>query len=170
MRISIDFLRLTRPDKAAQSAQLAVLTRRLEDDVDERLDISWGQLPCCKFVLEGIAQGRFQTANPADLQGFNVWIAEMLRLPFFWRDNGPIYAWPPPTPPAFVSCLVPSGPGPNWLEESKARDAARREESLRVVAHYEAQRREREEREFKEGREAMAREVAERNRRLGWPY
>jgi hypothetical protein len=26
----------------------------------------------------------------------DVWIAEMLRLPFFWRDNGPIYAWPPP--------------------------------------------------------------------------
>jgi hypothetical protein len=40
---------------------------------------------------------------------------------------------------------------------------------LRVIAHYEAQRREREEREFKEGREAMAREVAERNRRNGWP-
>jgi hypothetical protein len=26
----------------------------------------------------------------------DVWIAEMLRLPFFWRDSGPIYAWPPP--------------------------------------------------------------------------
>jgi hypothetical protein len=26
----------------------------------------------------------------------DVYIAEMLRLPFFWRDSGPIYAWPPP--------------------------------------------------------------------------
>jgi hypothetical protein len=99
----------------------------------------------------------------------DVWIAEMLRLPFFWRDKGPIYVWPPPTPPAFVSFVVPSGPGPNWLEESKARAAAQRKDSERAIAFYESQRREREEREFKEGREAMAREVAERNRRNGWP-
>jgi hypothetical protein len=52
----------------------------------------------------------------------------------------------------------------------KARDAARHEESLRVIAYYNERAREREEREFKEGREAMAREVAERNRRNGWPY
>jgi hypothetical protein len=26
----------------------------------------------------------------------DVYLAEMLRLPFFWRDSGPIYAWPPP--------------------------------------------------------------------------
>jgi hypothetical protein len=26
----------------------------------------------------------------------DVYIAEMLRLPFFWRDSGPIYAWPLP--------------------------------------------------------------------------
>jgi hypothetical protein len=45
----------------------------------------------------------------------------------------------------------------------------RHEESLRVIAYYESQWREREEREFKEGREAMARAVAERNRRNGWP-
>jgi hypothetical protein len=25
----------------------------------------------------------------------DVYLAETLRLPFFWRDNGPIYAWPP---------------------------------------------------------------------------
>ena len=100
----------------------------------------------------------------------DVWIAEMLRLPFFWRDNGPIYAWPPPTPPASSFVLVPPGPGPDWHAELKAQAAARHEESLRVIAFYESQRREREEREFKEGREAMAREVAERNRRNGWPY
>jgi hypothetical protein len=26
----------------------------------------------------------------------DVWVAMELRLPFFWRDSGPIYAWPPP--------------------------------------------------------------------------
>ena len=29
----------------------------------------------------------------------DVFIAEMLRLPYFTRDSGPIYAWPPPAPP-----------------------------------------------------------------------
>jgi hypothetical protein len=24
----------------------------------------------------------------------DIFITEMLRLPFFWRDSGPIYAWP----------------------------------------------------------------------------
>jgi hypothetical protein len=99
----------------------------------------------------------------------DVWIAEMLRLPFFWRDKGPIYAWPPPPPPVSVSSFVLPGPGPDWHAELKARAVAQREDSQRAVAFYESQRREREEREFKEGREAMAREVAERNRRNGWP-
>jgi hypothetical protein len=100
----------------------------------------------------------------------DVWIAETLRLPYFTRDKGPIFAWPPPTPPVFVSCLVPPGPGPDWHAEVKARDAARREESERVIAYYNERARERQERELKEGKEAMAREVAERNRRNGWPY
>ena len=100
----------------------------------------------------------------------DVWIAEMLRLPFFWRDSGPIYAWPPPTPPVFVPCLVPPGPGPDWHAELKAQAAARHEESLRVIAHLNERARERQERELKEGKEAIAREVAERNRRNGWPY
>jgi hypothetical protein len=64
-------------------------------------------------------------------------------------------------------CAAWSRSGLAW--ELKARDAARREDSLRAVAYYETQRREREEREFQQGREAMAREVAERNRRNGWP-
>jgi hypothetical protein len=62
------------------------------------------------------------------------------------------------------------GPGPDWHAERKARAAAECENSERAVAFYESQRREREEREFKEGREPMAREVAERNRRNGRPY
>jgi hypothetical protein len=94
----------------------------------------------------------------------------MLRLPFFWRDNGPIYAWPPPTPPLLASIVVPPGPGPDWQADIKARNAALREESERLIAHYRQRDRERQERELKEGKEAIAREVAERNRRNGWPY
>jgi hypothetical protein len=100
----------------------------------------------------------------------DVWIAEMLRLPFFWRASGPIYAWPLPTPPVFVPSFVLPGPGPDWHAELKARDAARNEESLRVIANLNARAREREERELKEGKEAIAREIAERNRRAEWQY
>jgi hypothetical protein len=100
----------------------------------------------------------------------DVYIAEMLRLPFFWRDSGPIYAWPPHTPPVFASSFVLPGPNPDWQAEIKARKAAQREESERVIAYYQERDRERRERELKEGKEAIAREVAERNRRHGWPY
>jgi hypothetical protein len=100
----------------------------------------------------------------------DVYIAEMLRLPFFWRDSGPIYAWPPPPPPVFASIVVPPGPGPDWQAEIKARNAKEREESERVIADYRERDRQRRERELKEGKEAIAREVAERNRRHGWPY
>jgi hypothetical protein len=65
---------------------------------------------------------------------------------------------------------VPSGPGPDWHEELKARDAAQREESARVIANLNERAREYEERLLKEGKEAIAREIAERNRRHGWPY
>jgi hypothetical protein len=98
----------------------------------------------------------------------DVWIAEMLRLPFFWRDSGPIYAWPPPTPPTSSFVLVPPGPGPDWQAEIKARDAARREESLRVIAYYKERDRQREEREAAEARAANERQI-ERRRREGWP-
>jgi hypothetical protein len=65
--------------------------------------------------------------------------------------------------------LAQPGPGPDWQAEIKARNAALREESERVIAHYRERDRERQERELKEGKEAIAREVAERNRRNGWP-
>jgi hypothetical protein len=100
----------------------------------------------------------------------DVWIAQELRLPAFPRETGPIYAWPPPTPPLFASILVPPGPGPDWHEELKARDAAFREERLRVIANLNERDRVRQERELREGKEAIAREIAERNRRNGWPY
>jgi hypothetical protein len=100
----------------------------------------------------------------------NVWISEDLRLPFFWRDSGPIYAWPPPTPALFASSFVLPGPGPDWQAEIKARNAAQREASERAIAQLRERDRERQERELREGKEAIAREVAERNRRHGWPY
>jgi protein involved in temperature-dependent protein secretion len=94
----------------------------------------------------------------------------MLRLPFFWRDSGPFYSWPPLTPPLLASSIMPPGPGPAWQAEIKARNAAQREESERASAYLRERDRERRERELKEGNEAIAREVAERNRRNGWPY
>jgi hypothetical protein len=48
--------------------------------------------------------------------------------------------------------------------------AARAEESQRVKALYEERQRERQERERREGIAEIEREVAERNRRAGWPY
>jgi hypothetical protein len=96
-----------------------------------------------------------------------VWIAEMLRLPFFWRDSGPIYAWPPPTPPPFASSFVLPGPGPDWQAEIAARNVVRREESAGVGAFYNAQEREREARNAREAAAAQEYEVAERNRRAG---
>jgi hypothetical protein len=42
------------------------------------------------------------------------------------------------------------------------------EESLRAIAHLNERAREREERELKEGKEPIAREIADRNRRAGW--
>jgi hypothetical protein len=97
----------------------------------------------------------------------DVWIAQELRLPYFTRDSGPIYAWPP-SPFAHAPVMVPSGPGPNWHEELKARDAAQHAESLRGIAYYKERDRQRQERELKEGKEAIAREIAERDRRAGW--
>jgi hypothetical protein len=76
----------------------------------------------------------------------------MLRLPFFWRDSGPIYAWPPLTPPVFTSMVVPAGPGPDWQAEIAARNEAQRKESERVAAFYARQEAEREEREAAEAR------------------
>jgi hypothetical protein len=67
-----------------------------------------------------------------------------------------------------VSSIVPPGPGPDWQAEIAARNAARCEESERVLAYYKERERQRTEREAKEGREALERQVAERNQRHGW--
>jgi hypothetical protein len=55
-----------------------------------------------------------------------------------------------------------------WASETGY--AARAEESQRVGALIEAQQLERQEHERREGIAAIEREVAERNRRAGWPY
>jgi hypothetical protein len=89
-----------------------------------------------------------------------------LRLPFFWRDSGPICAWPPPTPPVFASSFVLPGPGPDWQAEIAARNVARHEESLRVIAHYKERDRQR---EAAEARAANERQI-ERRRREGWGW
>jgi hypothetical protein len=110
----------------------------------------------------------------------NVYIAEMLRLPFFWRDRGPIYAWPPPeeTPArqlalrmlAYEAALREHPPPAVTPEQIKAQNEERQRIGERVIAQYKEGERQRQERELKEGREAMAREHAESNRRHGWPY
>jgi hypothetical protein len=55
-------------------------------------------------------------------------------------------------------------------QQIEARNEAMRREGKRVIAYYKERDRQRREREMKEGKEAIAREVAERNRRAGWPY
>jgi hypothetical protein len=89
---------------------------------------------------------------------------------FYTRKDGPIYAWPPSSPPVAYTFPVPAGPGPDWHKEIEARNAARAEESQRVAALHEERQRERQEREQREGIAAIEREVVERNRRAGWPY
>jgi hypothetical protein len=83
-------------------------------------------------------------------------------------DPTAILAWPPPPRPVFASSFVPPGPGPDRHAELKARDAARHEESLRVIAHYKERDREREERENAKARAANDREI-QRRRQAGWP-
>jgi hypothetical protein len=109
----------------------------------------------------------------------DIHIAEMLRLPFFWRDRGPLYAWPPPvpTPAQQLALAMLANPAayrdPSAAvtpEQIKARNEAMQREGERVAEFYANQEREREERAAKEGREALARELAERNRRNGWAY
>jgi hypothetical protein len=59
-------------------------------------------------------------------------------------------------------------PPPITGQQIAARDAAQQEESERVIAHYAARQRERQEREAKQARDVFERQIAERNRANGW--
>jgi glucose-6-phosphate dehydrogenase assembly protein OpcA len=67
-----------------------------------------------------------------------------------------------------VPSFVLPGPGPDWQAEIAARNVARHEESLRVIAHYKERDRQREEREAAEARAENERQI-ELRRRQGWP-
>jgi hypothetical protein len=105
-----------------------------------------------------------------------MWDGGQLRLPHLFDDSEHV-AWPPPVPTpaqqmaraamAFPHMFNPPmliGP-PEWIA---ARNEERQNEAVRVAAFYANQERQREQRELKEGKQAIAREVAERNRREGW--
>jgi hypothetical protein len=98
---------------------------------------------------------RFTTANPS--------ITQQLRLPAF--DRGAELAWPPPKPSMAVqvaaSMIQRPHPGANWASEREERAQAVREEHERVIAHYDAATRAREEREAAEDRTVQERHAAE---------
>jgi hypothetical protein len=53
-------------------------------------------------------------------------------------------------------------------DQIATRDAAQQEESEHVIADYAARQRERQEREAKQARETIERQITERNRANGW--
>jgi hypothetical protein len=88
----------------------------------------------------------FSTANPS--------IAKMLQLPDF--EHSARLAWPPPTPSlaaqvaASMASMIRPHPGANWASEREGRTHELREEHERIIAHYDAAARAREEREAAE--------------------
>jgi hypothetical protein len=91
-------------------------------------------------------------------------ILQELKLPS-WSGETQL-AWPPFRP--LIVAVPPMPCPPLTPEQIAARSAARVEESESVIAHYAAMQRERQEREAKEAREDLERQIAERNRRHGW--
>jgi hypothetical protein len=90
-----------------------------------------------------------------------------LKLPA-WEGGA---AWPPHRPCWGLQLAASMGalPAPPITREQiAARDAAIREDSERAIAHYAARQRERQEREAKQAREMVERQIAERNRANGW--
>jgi hypothetical protein len=74
----------------------------------------------------------------------------------------------------FVSLLPSPGGGLSAIDEVDPPSQPSRQphppKGLANRSSYKERDRERQERALKEGREAMAREIAERNGRAGWPY
>jgi hypothetical protein len=93
--------------------------------------------------VELVARGldNFSRADPP--------ITKAVQLPDWTNSEKMI--WPPPQPSLAVQVATTMTygphPGANWWQESKARAQAMREEQERVAAFYEAQARQREERE-----------------------
>ena len=79
-------------------------------------------------------------------------IMKDLKLPDFAEPTK--LAWPPPTPSlaaqVVASMIHRPHPGANWSEAIAERNLARREDHARVIAHYDAMARQREEREAAE--------------------
>jgi hypothetical protein len=97
----------------------------------------------------------FSTANPS--------IAKTLQLPDF--EHSAQLAWPPPKPSLAVQVATSMTYGSlsraNWWQENKERAQAMREEHARVIGHYDAMARAREEREAAEARAVQERRAAE---------
>jgi hypothetical protein len=94
-------------------------------------------------------------------------ILKDLKLPA-WEGGT---AWPPYRPCwglqlAASMAAIPAPP--MTRDQIAARDAAQREESEHVIADYTARQRERQEREAKQARETIERQITERNRANGW--
>jgi hypothetical protein len=133
---------------------------------------------CARAKALTLEIGRInRTSPPGERRRMpEMWTGGQLRLPHLF-DDGEHVAWPPPVMSlvqqmaraamAFPHMFNPpplTGP-PEWIA---ARNEQRQSDGERVVAYYRDRDRERQERELKEGREALAREVTERNRRAGW--
>jgi hypothetical protein len=135
------------------AAQLIDLFGRIEA-VDKEVSRINGSAPYGErrrlAAVELVARGleSFSTSDPP--------IAKAVQLPD-WGHSGRT-AWPPPTTPlgVLVSMPILPHPGANWHAALEQRDAARAEEHARVIAHYDAMARQREEREAAEA-EARAR-------------
>jgi hypothetical protein len=133
------------------AGQLVDLFERIEA-VDKEVSRINGSAPPGEHrrlrQTELVARGldNFSRADPP--------IIKAVQLPDWTNSEKMI--WPPPQPSLAVqvatSMTYGSQPGANWWQESKDRAQAMREEHARVIEHYDAMEREREEREAAEAR------------------
>jgi hypothetical protein len=107
--------------------------------------------------VELVARGldNFSRADPP--------IAKAVQLPDW--TNSEKMVWPPPKPSLAVqvatSMTFSQHPGDDWWQQREERTAALRAEQERVIEHYDAMEREREEHEAAEARAVQERRVAE---------
>ena len=137
------------------AGQLVDLFERIEAVDKEVLRIN-GSAPSGRHrrlrQVELVARGldNFSRAYPP--------ITKAVQLPDWTNSEKMI--WPPPQPSLAVqvamSMTYGPHPGADWWQESKARAQAMREEHARVIEHYDAMERAREERENAEAASAAA--------------